>query len=219
MKLSKPRVALRLYLIRYAFAVTILLESGTAHAEPLDKVDDPFQHFQDPRRVFGVGIGGGYGWDAIYLYAPPANGSATTDSPVYPTLELRFFNNENGSWDLSLPIGGTAYNAAHGIGSFGLGVYYSPQYNTDSIRGILAPGFGFGFSENSTTSACIAQFLLRAGVELVGADEHFGIQFLAEPGLGAGVATAPGLQAVAFVFSMTGLIVVSLYLDPTPSQP
>jgi len=165
----------------------------------------------EPVRTFGVGVGGGYGWEAIYLTGGGASASATDGAAVYPTVDLHFLNEKQGSWDLSLPIGNTIHAAANGTASVGASLYYRPKYSTGSVRGVLAPGIGFTYVSAGGVSGGSAQFKVRAGFELVGADEHFGVQFLAEPALAAGALSASGTEVGLFGIGITGLVVVSLY--------
>jgi hypothetical protein len=93
-------------------------------------------------RSFGIGIAGGYGWEAIQVTSGPVSVSGSATGVVYPSAELQFFLDNNASFDVSLPIGALVHAAANGTTAIGATVYYSPSYNTGSVRGVLAPGFG-----------------------------------------------------------------------------
>jgi len=113
-----------------AIAAVAPLVSGQAHAEEM--------------RSFGVGTGGGYGWSALTTTSGvPA--SATGAAPIYPPLELQFFNDQGASFDLSLPVGAIIDAAANGYVDLGATAFYTPQLATAGVRGIVSPGLGFGY--------------------------------------------------------------------------
>jgi hypothetical protein len=170
-------------------------------------------------RSFGVGVGGGYGWAAVDLTGD-ISGSATGAAVLYPTLELKFFNDHQGSWDVSVPVGNTIQSAVNGATAVGATVYYSPRYGGGTARGVLAPGFGLAVASEGVATAFSAAFSVRAGVELNGADDVFGVQLLAQPTLAAGEASGGGATVGLFEFGFTGVIVVTLYkTHPYVPQP
>ena len=111
----------------------------------------------DQMRTIGVGTGGGYSWIALAGTAGQSSSSATTSGATYPPLELQFFNDKGGSFDLSIPVGAIVYAAANQGTTVGASLFYSPQYSSGSVRGVFSPGLGWGYSSQGGVSAQITE--------------------------------------------------------------
>jgi len=163
-------------------------------------------------RTFGVGTGGGYAWLALAAVGNGASGSSTGSSVTYPPLELQFFNDKGGSFDLTLPVGSVIYAATNGGLTLGAALHYTPELGTGAVRGVVSPGFGLVYSSTGGVSAMLADVGLRLGIELLGADDHVGLRLMCEPALSLGAAWAGPGSSVGIVGASFGLVaVVSLY--------
>jgi len=163
-------------------------------------------------RTFGVGTGGGFGWVAVTATSGGSTASGSTTAPSYPSLELQFFNDKGGSVDVSLPVGNIIDAAANGNLTIGAAVFYTPEFSTGSVRGIVSPGLRFGYASQGGASAMLVDVGLRAGVEFLTEERRVGLKLLCVPALDAGAAWGSGNSSVGLVgFSLGALVVVSVY--------
>ena len=147
-----------------------------------------------PRRVFGLGVGFSGGVMALLDDGIPSASYFDGSDDLLPlfspfTLEGQIFlDDDDYSFDISIPITNTILLAAFGIGAYWQSdVFFNFGPGEQNIRMVLGPGLGFGIydvdddlSSSSLTYGSL-RLLAEIGLEALNNHQTFSFKLLARP--------------------------------------
>ncbi len=146
-----------------------------------------------PRRVFGLGVGISGGVMALLDDGIPSASYFDGSNDFLPlfspfTLEGQIFlDDDDYSFDLSIPITNTILLAAFGIGAYWQSdVFFNFGPGEQNIRMVLGPGLGFGVYDvdddlSSSQTFGSVRLLAEIGLEALNNHQTFSFKLLARP--------------------------------------
>ncbi|CAN5361481.1 hypothetical protein BH09MYX1_BH09MYX1_22330 [soil metagenome] len=163
-------------------SVFALVIASSALAATTAFADDDVSSAPRNHRTFGFGIGGGGGIQAFLNFS--RGRFSPSFAELLPSIELQIFPFRRRDWaiDLTFPLWNTIITGVRDDALFlQLDAFLDFNVGKGNVRFIVGPGVGIAGRNNAAGGSGSLRIPAELGVEILAANHHIGLRFLARP--------------------------------------